>query len=62
MDNEWISPSLTLVGMVDANKSGYIPYFDYIMDHDMLADRGIMIADNGMCIIEIKGDSAIHVL
>lgn len=31
---------------LDANKSGYISYFDYIMDHNMLADRGIMIADN----------------
>ncbi|KAI7884773.1 S-adenosyl-L-methionine-dependent methyltransferase [Lichtheimia hyalospora FSU 10163] len=31
---------------LDANKSGYIPYFDYIMDHNMLADRGIIIADN----------------
>ena len=40
--------SLTLDERIDANKSGYIPYFDYIMDHNMLADRGIIIADNGM--------------
>lgn len=62
MDDEWISPSLTLDGMIDANKSGYIPYFDYIMDHDMLADRGVMIADNGMCIMEIGEDCVTHVL
>lgn len=43
-----MTSSLTLDGIIDANKSGYISYFDYIMDHNMLADRGIMIADNGM--------------
>ncbi|KAI8142473.1 O-methyltransferase [Fennellomyces sp. T-0311] len=31
---------------LDADKRGYIPYFDFIMDNDLLSDRGVIIADN----------------
>ncbi|KAI8145704.1 O-methyltransferase [Fennellomyces sp. T-0311] len=31
---------------IDANKDEYISYFDFIMDHDLLSDRGVIIADN----------------
>jgi predicted O-methyltransferase YrrM len=33
--------------MVDANKSGYIQYLDTILKHGLLAEHGLIIADNG---------------
>ncbi|KAG2227558.1 hypothetical protein INT45_002243 [Circinella minor] len=32
---------------IDANKDGYASYFDFIMDHNLLSDNGVIIADNG---------------
>ncbi|KAK4509032.1 Protein kinase domain-containing protein [Mucor velutinosus] len=31
---------------LDADKAGYIQYFDSIMEHDLLSDRGIILVDN----------------
>ncbi|KAI9491074.1 O-methyltransferase-domain-containing protein [Zychaea mexicana] len=31
---------------IDADKKGYIPYYDFIIDNDLLSDRGLIIADN----------------
>lgn len=35
--------------ILDANKKGYIPYFNLILDNNLLADDGVLIADNSMC-------------
>jgi caffeoyl-CoA O-methyltransferase len=32
---------------VDADKGGYINYYELIMKHDMLSDHGVIVADNG---------------
>lgn len=32
---------------IDANKSDYPNYLDHILDNNMLADRGVIIVDNG---------------
>ncbi|KAI8327892.1 O-methyltransferase-domain-containing protein [Blakeslea trispora] len=31
---------------IDADKGGYISYFDTIMEHNLLSDQGVLIADN----------------
>ncbi|KAI9264938.1 O-methyltransferase [Phascolomyces articulosus] len=31
---------------IDADKGGYISYFDFIMDNNLLSDNGVIIADN----------------
>ncbi|KAG2227130.1 hypothetical protein INT45_003860 [Circinella minor] len=31
---------------IDADKKGYVPYYDFVMDNKLLSDRGIIIADN----------------
>ncbi|CAO3609399.1 unnamed protein product [Mucor fragilis] len=31
---------------LDADKAGYIQYFNSIMEHDLLSDRGIILVDN----------------
>ncbi|KAI7851732.1 O-methyltransferase [Circinella umbellata] len=33
---------------IDANKDGYISYFDFIMDNNLLSDNGLIIADNAL--------------
>ena len=33
--------------LLDADKGGYISYFDFIMDNNLLSDGGLIIADNG---------------
>lgn len=32
---------------LDTDKGGYLNYFDLIMEHDLLTDQGIILADNG---------------
>lgn len=45
-----------LTDKIDADKGGYITYFNTIMDHDLLTDRGVIVVDNGniSCIIHDK--------
>ncbi|KAI9497145.1 O-methyltransferase [Zychaea mexicana] len=31
---------------IDADKPGYVGYYDFIMDNNLLSDRGVIIADN----------------
>ncbi|KAL9550840.1 hypothetical protein MBANPS3_004547 [Mucor bainieri] len=31
---------------LDADKAGYIQYFNAIMEHDLLSDRGVLLVDN----------------
>ncbi|KAI9267944.1 O-methyltransferase [Phascolomyces articulosus] len=31
---------------IDADKKGYIPYYDFVMNNNLLSDRGIIVADN----------------
>lgn len=32
---------------LDADKGGYIKYFNYVLDNKMLTKNGLIVADNG---------------
>lgn len=36
-----------IIVQIDADKGGYINYYELILKHDLLSDHGLIVADNG---------------
>ncbi|KAI8888552.1 hypothetical protein K501DRAFT_267905 [Backusella circina FSU 941] len=45
LSKDKLRPQFDFIFM-DADKSGYIEYYDMIMENDLLSDNGVLVADN----------------